>query len=224
MSALFPLFPLQDRALELLRGSLRAGHKRPVIQAPTGFGKTVLSAHIVSGAHAKRNRVAMCVPRLSLVDQTFDRFVQNGINPGDMGVMQASHPWSRPNAPIQICSIPTIAARGFPEVSFVIVDENHLQFDVINRWIAKRPEMIFVGLSATPWAKGMGDRWDDLIIPTSIAELIEQGYLSKFRVFSPSHPDLSGVKIVAGDYHEGQLSERMSGASIVADVVGTWHG
>ena len=82
--------------------------------------------------------------------------------------------------------------------------------------------MIFVGLSATPWAKGMGDRWDDLIIPTSIAELIEQGYLSKFRVFAPTHPDLSGVKIVAGDYHEGQLSERMSGARIVADVVGTW--
>ena len=88
---LLPLFPLQVRALELLRAALRSGHKRPVIQAPTGFGKTVLSAHIVSGAHAKRNRVAMCVPRLSLVDQTFDRFVQNGINPGDMGVMQASH-------------------------------------------------------------------------------------------------------------------------------------
>ena len=219
---LLPLRPLQERAIELLRASIRSGHKRPVIQAPTGFGKTVLSAHIVSGAHAKRNRVAMCVPRLSLIDQTFDRFVQNGINPGDMGVMQASHPWSRPNAPIQICSIPTIAARGFPEVSFVIVDENHLQFEVINRWITEHPEMTFIGLSATPWSKGMGDFWDDLVIPTTISELIDKGDLSKFRVFAPTHPDLSGVKIVAGDYHEGQLSERMSGAKIVADVVGTW--
>lgn len=226
MNGLFPLRPLQERAVDLLRASLRSGHKRPVIQAPTGFGKTVLAAHIVAGAREKRNRIAMTVPRVSLVDQTFERFVQNGINPGDMGVMQADHPWSRPNAPIQICSVPTIASRGFPEVSFTIVDEAHLRFKTIDRWMAEEPNKIFVALSATPWAKGMGDHWDDLIIPTSIAELIERGDLSKFRVFAGPRPDLSGIEVVntpnGRDYHEGQLSARYSEKQIVADVVTTW--
>ena len=219
---LLPLRPHQQVALDGLKRSVSAGKRRPVLLLPTGAGKTVIAAHMILGALSKRKRVAFCVPALSLIDQTFERFRENGINPGDMGVMQADHHWRRPNAPVQICSIQTIAKRGVPEVDFCIVDENHLRFEAIDKWMASAPEKIFVGLSATPWAKGLGDHWDDLIIPTSIAELIEQGYLSKFRVFAPTHPDLSGVKIVAGDYHEGQLSERMSGAKIVADVVGTW--
>jgi DNA repair protein RadD len=61
-----------------------------------------------------------------------------------------------------------------------------------------------------------------LIVPTTTAELIEKQFLSKFKVFAPSHPDLRGVKTVAGDYHEGQLSAVMSEAKLTADVVKTW--
>ena len=74
----------------------------------------------------------------------------------------------------------------------------------------------FVGLSATPWTKGLGKHYDDLIVATTTAELIDKGFLSPFRVFAPAHPDLSGVKVVAGDYHEGQLSEAMSKPVLVA--------
>lgn len=190
----------------------------------TGSGKTVISAHIVSGALAKGNRVAFVVPMLNLIDQTFERFMENGIDPGDIGVVQGNHDWRRPHAPIQICSIQTVAKRGFPEASIVVVDEAHLRFEAMDRWISDPAwsSVPFIGLSATPWSRGLGRLYDDLISPITTAELIEQGYLSRFRVFSPSHPDLDGVKIVAGDYHEGQLSERMSQPKLVADVVATW--
>ena len=180
MSGLFPLRPLQQKALDGLRDSLRSGHRRPIIQAATGFGKTIVAAHMVQGALDKRKRVAFVVPMITLIDQTFERFETNGIEPGDMGVMQGNHPWHRPNAPVQICSVQTIAARGAPEVDFTIVDEVHLRFKAIEEWIKAEPNKIFVGLSATPWARGLKEFWDDLIIPTSISELIEQGYLSPF--------------------------------------------
>ena len=222
MGGLFPLRPLQSQALDRLRQSLRAGHKRPIVSAPTGFGKTVVMAHMVSGALEKKKRVAVVVPLLNLIDQTFQRFVDNGIDAADMGVMQGNHPWNRPAAPVQVCSVQTIASRGFPEADFVVVDEVHMRFKTIEDWIKQQPQKIFVGLSATPWSRGLGEIWDDLIIPTSTRELIAQGLLSQFKVFCPSRPDLSGIKIVAGDYHEGQLSERMSDAKLVGDIVGTW--
>jgi superfamily II DNA or RNA helicase len=89
--------------------------------------------------------------------------------------------------------------------------------------MTERPDVLFFGLSATPWSRGMGDIWDDLIVPTTLSELIELGWLCKFRVFaSHERPDLSKIKIVAGEYHEGQLSEVMSSKKITADVVSTW--
>ena len=60
--SLRPLRPHQTAALDGLKASLMAGHRRPMLQAPTGGGKTVISAHIVAGAMAKHKRVAFCVP------------------------------------------------------------------------------------------------------------------------------------------------------------------
>src|SRR5262249_55731799 len=38
----------------------------------------------------------------------------------------------------------------------------------------------------------------------------------------PSTPDLTDVRIVAGDFHEGDLAQVMDSSHLVADVVGTW--
>lgn len=84
----------------------------------------------------------------------------------------------------------------------------------------REPDKVFIGLSATPWARGMAEDWQDLVAPVGMEELIEAGLLSPFRAFAPSHPDMSGVRSVAGDYHEGQSAEVMGG--LVADVVQTW--
>lgn len=216
------LRPHQVSALDALKASLMAGHRRPLLQAPTGFGKTVIAAHVVAGAKAKGRRVCFCVPSIGLVDQTFDRFVENGISPADMGVIQADHHWRRPHAPIQIATGQTLARRDRPETDVVVIDEAHIRLKVYEKWMADCPDLPFVGLTATPWAKGLGRLYDDLIRPTSLADLIEGGYLSRFRVFAPDHPDLAGVTTVAGDYHQDQLGERMSNAVLVANIVETW--
>jgi DNA repair protein RadD len=166
--------------------------------------------------------VIFTAPRLVLVDQSFSRFVANGIDPEMMGIIQANHPWSRPDAPLQIASVDTLERRGFPEnIDVALIDECHIRREGVEKWLASAKHL-FIGLSATPWRRGMGLVWDDLIVPGTIDELIEEGYICKSRVFAPSHPDLSGIKKVAGDFHEGQLAERMSGDKLVADVVLTW--
>src|SRR5690606_8287446 len=109
-----------------------------------------------------------------------------------------------------------------PYTSVVIVDECHINSAVIDRLMKDRPGVVFIGLSATPWRRGMGRQWQDLVVAATTSELIEGGYLSPFRVFAAAHPDLTGVRTVAGDYHEGDLAERMSEGALCADVVTTW--
>jgi phage/plasmid primase-like uncharacterized protein len=88
--------------------------------------------------------------------------------------------------------------------------------------MVERPDVFFVGLSATPWAKGMGLLWQDLVIPCTVTSLIEQGFLSRFRVYAPDVPDLSAVRVDRGEYAEAQLAELMGDAKLVGSVVQTW--
>src|SRR5262249_36276955 len=106
----------------------------------------------------------------------------------------------------------------------VVVDEAHRMFHSANAWMDS-PEMAdvpFIGLSATPWTKGLGRHWHKLIIAATTKGLIEAGHLSPFRAFAPSRPDLSKIRTGAGDYHEGDLGKAMNKAPLVADIVTTW--
>lgn len=216
------LHPHQQIALDRLRHSLATGHRRPMLQAPTGMGKTIVAAEIVSRALSKGKRVIFGVPYLSLVDQTVAAFERFGVR--DIGVLQADHPMTDLRRPVQVASLQTLARRRIPAADLVVLDEAHRWFRHTGEWMAA-PEwqrVPFVGLSATPWTRGLGKHYDDLIVATTTRELIAGGYLAPYRVFAPAHPDLTGVKTVAGDYHEGQLAEAMNKPTLVADVASTW--
>lgn len=215
-----PLRPHQARAIEMLRQSLAKGNKRVVLQLPTGAGKTRVAAEIVLGARAKLRSVCFTAPAISLIDQTVDAFEKDGVR--GIGVIQANHHRTDFMQPVQVASVQSLARRNLPHSDIVIVDECHAQHKVIRDWMRAEPNKVFIGLSATPWARGMGEDWQEIVKPVTMQELIDGGWLSPFRVFAPSHPDLSNVATVAGDYHEGQLSEVMQESRLVADVVETW--
>lgn len=216
-----PLRPHQQRAIQMLREELIAGHRRIVLGMPTGAGKTRIAAEIVSGALGKGKRVCFTAPAVSLIGQTVTALEQEGID--CVGVIQAYHPRTHYGMPVQVASVQTLARRGLSmEFDVVVVDECHLRFEAISDWMKREPGKVFIGLSATPWARGMADDWDKLVSPVSMQELVDAGFLSSFQVFAPSHPDLTGVRTVAGDYHEGKLGEVMSDSRLVADVVETW--
>lgn len=214
----------EDQALsiERLREAIGRGVKRVVLASPTGSGKTVIAASIVDRAMEKDKRVLVTVPALSLVDQTVEAFYNQGIT--EVGVIQANHfrtDWSKP---VQVASVATLARREFPKADVQIIDECHIMAKVIGKLLLDpdRRNIVSIGLSATPFSKGLGKFYEELIVGNTTQELIDQGILSPFRIFAPSHPDLKGVRTIAGEYHENDLAERMNKAKLTADIVETW--
>jgi superfamily II DNA or RNA helicase len=217
------LWPHQRDALDKLREAVAAGERRIVCQAPTGSGKTVLAAAIVDGALRKGKRVLFTVPAISLVDQTVESFYAEGFR--DIGVIQANHVMTDWSKPVQVASVQTLSQRDqVPEADVMVVDECHRLFNWYGKTFTRddwrnRP---IIGLSATPWTRGLGKLYSRLIIVATTAQLIEQEYLCPFKVFAPAHPDLTGVRTVAGDYHEGDLAGALNKQVLVADIVETW--
>jgi len=216
----------QNRREAEARGNMAEAQRnlpRVVMQAPTGYGKTVLSAQLVNNVLDNNKRLIFTVPAISLVDQTVRRFYEDGIR--DVGVIQANHEMTDWSRPVQVASVQTLQRRPrVPEADLVIIDEVHKWFRFYEDWLT-RPEwqkVPFIGLSATPWTKGLGAFFPGFVRPITTQELIDKGRLSDFKVFAPSHPDLTGVRIVAGDYNESDLSARMSNKFLVADIVKTW--
>lgn len=195
-----------------------------MLQAPTGFGKTIVSAAIIGSARNMGKRATMTVPRIGLIDQTLARFESNGLK--DIGVLQADHLRTNGDLPIQIASIQTLVTRDkIPNTDLGLIDEAHIRYKWIQKWFTDADYPI-IGLSATPWSRGLGDDYDDLIIPVTLRELIDDGFLVPFTVYAPTHPDLRGVRTGGSkndpDYNEDQLAEIMSEGKIVADVLQTW--
>ncbi len=84
-----------------------------------------------------------------------------------------------------------------------------------------------LGLTATPLRKGLGLRFQVVVVGARIRELIEQGYLVKARYFAPKpeaiEAALEEVSVRAGEFVSGELSEAMRNRTIIGDVVGEWQ-
>ena len=77
--------------------------------------------------------------------------------------------------------------REMPDTDEIIIDEVH-------RWYRFYPKLLgdprfaitpIIGLSATPWTRGLGKYFDRLIIGATTRDLIDAGFLAKFRVVRP---------------------------------------
>lgn len=213
----------QDTAHAQLRQGFKAGHRCQILMAPTGAGKTYLGLRVSHEALRKKRRALFMCDRITLINQTST--TADGYGLGAHGIIQADHWRYAPSMPFQIASAQTLARRAWPEnLNVVIVDECHTQLtawvDYIGKWKDKplsEGGPVFIGLSATPFSKGLGKLFTNLVNAATMHELTESGVLTPFRVFSCTPTDMKGAATAGGEWTDKAAEER--GLEIVGDVV-----
>jgi superfamily II DNA or RNA helicase len=226
------LRPYQETAVEDLRVVGRTGRRHLILHMPTGGGKTVVAAEVIRSAlQNKDKKVLFVAPRRELVYQCVDKLEAMGV---EAGIIMAKE-MPDISKSVQVATLPTLHARAvrgnkiaLPKADLVVWDECHLSIAPTYMHILdvyKASGAFQLGLTATPArgdGRGLGERWDEIVTGSTVAELVKGGSLVPQRYFAPTKPDLAGVKISMGDYQENQLQDAMDKPKLVGDVVSNW--
>ncbi len=218
------LRPYQTALIDDARVVLRH-HNAVLMQLPTGGGKTAIATQMMATVAAKHRLGAFICHRQELVDQTVRTFSEFGV---PHGIISSGYT-PNPTLPIQVCSIDTLrarllAGRPVPKFDFLMWDEaHHVAAAGWTKVMRYFPRAKHVGLTATPErldGKGLRAQFQAMVQGPTTAELIAAGFLTPYRAFAPSAPDLGGVHTKMGDFVRGENEAAMDRPSITGDAVG----
>lgn len=185
---------------------------------------TVIALGFMQAATEAGSKSAFLTDRTALIDQTSQAMDKYGIR---HGVMQADHWRSSPYALVQLVSAQTLGRRlgkgGYVDhhlrdLKFVLIDEAHTIYQSTLDWLATLPEHVAViGLTATPFTKGLGKHYQAIINAATTDGLVAAGVLVKPIVYSAVEADMSGVAVKStGEWDDHGLES--AGVKIVGDV------
>ena len=212
------LRPHQIEVVDKINLNFDLGIGSQLLCAPTGFGKTEVAISLMQQYAKQNKRVAMMMDRIVLVNQSSTRLSRYSI---PHGVMQADHWRYNPTENIQICSVQTLEKRSdFPHIDYLIIDECHIMRMSLVVFIKDNPAIKVIGLTATPFTKGLGDIYDVVVGAKPTKELIKEGWLTPLKIYIAKEIDMTGAKKVAGEWSQDEVTAR--GMKITGDIVTEW--
>ena len=206
----------QIEAVNQLRDGLRNGHKSQILVLPTGSGKTLCAAEIIRNAVLKSSRVSFIADRVNLVDQTSMRLSEVNI---EHGVTMGTPTFGR-HLPVQVCSAQTLERRDFiKDADLIIFDEAHSARAKTLKMV-RAMQVPFIGLTATPFSKGLNEIYSRVVTGTTTNGLIKDNWLVPLKVYCGTEIDMTGAKTVAGEWTAQEVEDRA--IPIIGDVVSEW--
>lgn len=215
------LRPYQESLIEQARDLMRRRVRSILIQAPTGSGKTALTAAMLRAAVEKGSRAWFLVHRAELIQQSEAAFQRAGVPHGIIAAgYEAHHRW-----PVQICSVQTLVRRldKVTPPNIIVTDECH--HVVAGTWakiLGAARGAYHIGLTATPCrmdGRGLGAHYDAMILGPSVESLIRDGFLADYDVFAPQLASTAGIHTRAGDYAKDEIASLMDTPTITGDAV-----
>lgn len=216
------LRPFQEKTINQTRESLRTGHKSPLIVSPCGSGKTVMFSYFSKRVTENKKRTLILAHRDELLDQisqTLEKFLVGH------SFIAANRSYNKAQA-VQVASVFSVARRiqkiETPDV--IIIDEAHhaIKGSTWSKIFDAFPNAWKIGVTATPQrltGEALGDVFDDMIMGPTVEQLIEDGYLCKYKLFVPSTIDTSGLRTKMGDFEKQGLERAADSPKITGDAV-----
>lgn len=215
------LRPYQLSLIEQARNLMKQGERSIIIQSPTGSGKTLLTAHMLHTAATKGMRSWFVVHRRELIEQSSRAFKLEGLR---HGIISAGY-WPTAAANVQIAGIGTLAQRyaRYPVPALIVWDEcHHVAAGSWSKIFGAFPNSYHIGLTATPQrldGQGLGQYFKKMIHGPSVSWLIENKFLSPYKLYAPANIDLSNVHKRMGDYDRAELSTAVDKPKITGSAV-----
>ena len=204
------LRPYQEKAVSDIYAAFESGARRVCFTAPCGMGKTLIMAEMARLASENGTSTVILTHRDSLITQTCDKLDRIGVRYSVIAPGRSNF-----GDKIQVASVQTLMRRpGKYFFDFIMVDEFHRAGAAgYGKIFAEHPEAYVCGFTASPQrtdGRGLDSVADKMVLGPSTRYLIDGNYLAEPITYGPLEKlDLSGLRTVAGDYDQGQLSDLM---------------
>ena len=197
----------------------------PCVVAPTGSGKSVLIARVISDSlyyWGKDFKILLLTHQKELIEQDVRKL--EGIEPElDIGIYSASLKRKELFHTVTFASIQSLISKKEELENYfdlIIIDECHL---INNKSEGQYQEFlstqsaVVIGFTATPFRMSQGrlvedgNLFDYYIETIGILDMQKQGYLSRLTTKDTLNKiDVTDVKIVAGEFSQKDLDEKVN--------------